>query len=191
MTDLKKHIIIGGSAGSFQTVVKITENIKRDFPFAIFLVLHRLKSVKTGFVEALSTKNKLKLIEPYDKEMIVPGTVYLAPSNYHLYIEYDGTISLSTEETVNHSRPSIDITFSSAAASLGDRAIGILLSGANADGAQGLYDLHKAGSMTIVQSPDEAQIPTMPQAALNLFKPDKVYTSDAIINFVTKLVNYG
>ena len=191
MTDFKRHIIIGGSAGSFQTVVKITENIKKDFPFAIFLILHRLKSVKTGFVEALSTKNKLKLVEPFDKEMIVPGTVYLAPSNYHLYIEYDGSISLSTEETVNHSRPSIDITFSSAATSLGERAIGILLSGANADGAQGLYELHKAGGMTIVQSPNDAQIPTMPQAALNLFKPDKVYTSEAIINFVSKLVNYG
>ena len=191
MTDLKRHIIIGGSAGSFQTVVKITENIKNDFPFAVFLILHRLKSVKTGFVEALSTKNKIKLIEPFDKEMIVPGTVYLAPSNYHLYIEYDSSISLSTEETVNHSRPSIDIAFSSAASSLGERAIGILLSGANADGAQGLFELHKAGGMTIIQSPSNAQIPTMPQAALNLFKPDKIYSSEAIINFVLNLINYG
>ena len=152
--------------------------------------MHRLKNVKSGFVESLTTKNRIKIVEPYDKEQITPGTIYLAPSNYHLYIEYDATISLSTEETVNHSRPSIDVTFASAAHNLGSRAIGILLSGANADGAQGLLEMHKAGAMTIVQAIDDAQIPTMPQAALNLFNPDKIYSAESIIKYVSKLVNY-
>jgi len=187
----KKNIIIGGSAGSFQTVVAILEKIKKDFPFSIFLILHRLKNVKSGFIEALSVKSKLKLKEPVDKEKIMPGTIYLAPSNYHMYIEYDNTISLSTEETINHSRPSIDATFVSAALSLQNNAIGVLLSGANSDGAQGIYAMHKEGAYTIVQDPKDSQIQTMTQAALNLFQPDKIMTSEQIIHYISKYINYG
>lgn len=186
----KKHIVIGGSAGSFQTVIAILEKIKKEFPFSIFLVLHRLKNVKSGFVEALTIKNRIKLVEPYDKERIMPGTIYLAPSNYHMYIEYDNTISLSTEETIHHSRPSIDATFLSAAISFQNKAMGILLSGANSDGADGIYRMHKEGAYTIVQDPADSQIQTMPQAALNLFEPDRIMTSEQIINYVSNYINY-
>lgn len=187
----KKNIVIGGSAGSFQTIIEILEKIKKkEFTFSIFMVLHRLKNVKSGFVEALSTKNKVRLLEPYDKENIMPGTIYLAPSNYHMYIEYDNTISLSTEEMINHSRPSIDATFMSAALSLQNNAIGILLSGANRDGAEGLHQMHKQGAFTIVQDPAESQIQTMPQAALNLFEPSRIMTSKQIVNYVSNYINY-
>ncbi len=187
-----KYIIIGGSAGSFQTVLKILEGLPKNYPYPIFLVLHRLKNVRSGFIEALSIKSKLKLTEPTDKEIIKPGKVYLAPANYHMYIEYDNMFSLSTEETVNHSRPSIDITFSSASFAFGKKVIGILLSGANKDGSVGLKNIKNNGGLSIVQNPKNAQIQTMPKAALELFEVNKILSSEEIINFVTKLhLRYG
>ncbi len=183
----KKYIVIGGSAGSFQTVLKILETLPRGYPYAVILVLHRLKNVKGGFIEALSVKSKLKLSEPKDKEKIELSKVYLAPSNYHLYVEFDNTFVLSTEETVNHSRPSIDITFSSIAFSFKEKVIGILLSGANRDGSAGLKDIKDAGGYTIVQDPKNAQIQTMPQSALDIFQPDKILTDTQIVDFLKKL----
>ena len=183
----KKYIVIGGSAGSFQTVLKILETLPRGYPYAVILVLHRLKNVKGGFIEALSVKSKLKLSEPKDKEKIEHSKIYLAPSNYHLYVEFDNTFVLSTEETVNHSRPSIDITFSSIAFSFKEKVIGILLSGANRDGSAGLKDIKDAGGYTIVQDPKNAQIQTMPQSALDIFQPDKILTDTEIVDFLKKL----
>ncbi len=183
----KKYIIIGGSAGSFQIILDLIEILPKNYPFPIFLILHRLKNVRTGFVEALSIKSKLKLVEPKDKDIIKTGNIYLAPANYHVYIEFDNTISLSIEEVVNHSRPSIDITFSSAAYSLKEKAVGVLLSGANRDGATGLFNIHKQKGITVVQDPDDAQIQTMPQAALDLFKADKIMNAKEIINYISKL----
>lgn len=184
----KKYIMIGGSAGSFQTVLKILEVLPKDYPHVIFLIMHRLKNVRKGFIEALSIKSNLVLIEPDDKEIILDGRVYLAPANYHMYLEYDDTFSLSTEETVNHSRPSIDISFFSAAFSFGSQVIGILLSGANKDGAAGLQEIKKAGGTAIIQDPKDSQIQTMPQAALNLFQPDKILSSDKIVEYLKNLV---
>ena len=183
----EKYIVIGGSAGSFQTVLALLEALPKKFPFPIFLVLHRLKNVKSGFIEALSIKSKIDLREPCDKEIIEAGNVYLAPANYHMYVEFDNTISLSIEETVNHSRPSIDVLFSSVANSLGNKVIGILLSGANRDGAVGLHNIKKNGGITVVEDPKTAQITTMPKAAVDLFKVDKIMVADEIINYVSKL----
>lgn len=183
----KKYVIIGGSAGSFQIILNLLEVLPKNFPFPVFLVLHRLKNVRNGFIEALSIKSKINLVEPYDKQSIEPGNLYLVPANYHMYIEYDNTILLSTEEAINHSRPSIDITFSSAAQSLKEKAVGILLSGANRDGAEGLWQIKKQGGITVVQDPKDAQIQTMPQAALDLFNVDKVMSADEIISYITKL----
>lgn len=184
---IQKYVIIGGSAGSFQTVLELLKNFPKNYPYPIFLVLHRLKNIRSGFIEALSIKSTLKLSEPYDKDIIEPGHIYLAPANYHLYIEFDNTISLSTEPPVNHSRPAIDTTFSSAAFSLKQKAVGILLSGANKDGAQGLHEIAKEGGYTIIQDPKDAQIQTMTKAALDIFNPNKILTSEKIINFVTNL----
>jgi two-component system chemotaxis response regulator CheB len=183
----KKYIVIGGSAGSFQTILQLLENMPKSIPFPIFLVLHRLKNVKSGFIEALSLKSKINIVEPDDKEIIQPGIIYLAPANYHMYLEFDNTISLSTEEPLNHSRPSIDITFLSAASSFKEKTIGVLLSGANKDGAAGLKVIKEMGGLTIVQDPKDAQIQTMPQAALDIFNVDRVLNSEAIINYISKL----
>ena len=104
-----KAIVIGGSAGSFQGVVKILSHLPKKFPLPIILCLHRLKHVRHGFVEALSIKSVIQVTEPYDKEAIKKGGVYLAPANYHMSVELGNYFALSTEEMVNNSRPAIDI----------------------------------------------------------------------------------
>ena len=182
-----KYILIGGSAGSFQSIVKILNNLPTDYKVPVFLCLHRLKHVRGGFVEALSIKSNLKVIEPEDKTMVMGGKVYLVPANYHMYIEVSNTIALSTEEPVNHSRPSIDLIFKSAAYAYGEKAVGILLSGANRDGAEGLKEIKDYGGTTIVQDPAEASVSVMPQSAFSLFKPDYIMTIDEIINYLNTI----
>lgn len=182
-----KAIVIGGSAGSFSVVSRILSKLNPDFQMPIILCLHRLKHVRSGLVEGLNIKSKIKVIEPFDKEKIKQNTVYLAPSNYHLFIEFDNTFSLSTEESYNHSRPSIDFTLSSAAMAFREKCLGILLTGANKDGAKGLKDIYDKKGYTIVQNPDTCDIKTMPQAALRLFEPQQIMTPDEIAEFLNSL----
>ncbi len=182
-----RYILIGGSAGSFQSIINILNNLPDNYNVPVFLCLHRLKHVRGGFVEALSIKSQLKVIEPEDKEMIMGGKVYLAPANYHMYLEVTNSIALSTEEPVNHSRPSIDLTFKSAAYAFGDKVIGILLSGANKDGAEGLREIKEYGGTVIVQDPDEASVPVMPQSALNVVEPDYIMTINEIITYLNTI----
>ncbi len=182
-----KGIIIGGSAGSFQIITKILSSLPTNFKYPVFLCLHRLKHVRSGFIEALEIKSKLPIVEPEDKTIIKKGVVYLAPSNYHMYIDYTQRFSLSTEPAVNYSRPSIDLSFFSASASYREKLVGIILSGANKDGAKGIESVKKLGGLTIVQDPKEAQIKTMPNSAIELIKPDYVLTTDKICKFLNEL----
>ncbi len=182
-----KAIVIGGSAGSFSVVSRILSKLNPDFQTPIILCLHRLKHVRSGLVEGLNIKSKITVIEPFDKEKIKQNTVYLAPSNYHLFIEFDNTFSLSTEESYNHSRPSIDFTLSSAAMAFREKCLGILLTGANKDGAKGLKDIYDKKGYTIVQNPDTCDIKTMPQAALRLFEPQQILTPDEIAEYLNSL----
>ncbi len=182
-----KAIVIGGSAGSFQGIVKILSALPDSFDIPIIMCLHRLKHVRNGFVEALSLKSVPEVIEPEDKQPIKKGKVYLAPANYHLCIELGNYFSLSTEEMVNNSRPAIDLTFFSASYVFRDKMVGILLSGANRDGGYGMQAVKNKGGLTIVQDPAECMIDTMPKAALDLTTIDHVYTIDNIISFLGNL----
>lgn len=182
-----KAVVIGGSAGSFQGIVKILSHLPPDFPLPIIMCLHRLKHVRNGFVEALSIKSIMEVTEPYDKENIKKGKVYLAPANYHLCIELGHYFSLSTEEMINNSRPAIDLTLSTAAYVYRDKLIGILLSGANRDGGMGMKYIKDRGGLTIVQDPQECMIDTMPNAALNATTIDYVLKVDQIVDFFTEL----
>ncbi|AHM59834.1 cheb methylesterase [Flammeovirgaceae bacterium 311] len=182
-----KAIVIGGSAGSFQGITKILSSIPEDFNLPIIMCLHRLKHVRNGFTEALSIKSKKPVIEPYDKENIKKGMVYLAPANYHLCLELGNSFSLSTEDMVNNSRPAIDITLDSAAYVYKDKLVGILLSGANKDGAMGMKRIKERGGLTIVQEPGECMIDTMPTAALEATTIDHVLKVDEIIRFLNEL----
>ena len=182
-----KAIIIGGSAGSFQIVTRIIASLPANYPIPIIMCLHRLKHVRSGFVEALSIKSKMPIIEPHDKEPIKSGRIYLAPANYHLYIELGNRFALSTEDVVNHSRPSIDLSFFSASYNYKRKLVGIILSGANKDGALGLKSVKDNGGLTIVQDPVECQVPTMTQASINATKVDHVYSTKQIIDFLLNL----
>ncbi|HYF67139.1 MAG TPA: chemotaxis protein CheB [Ohtaekwangia sp.] len=182
-----KAVVIGGSAGSFQGVVKILSQLPKGFPLPIIMCLHRLKHVRNGFVEALSIKSVVQVTEPNDKENIKKGSVYLAPSNYHMSVELGNYFSLSTEEMVNNSRPAIDITLSTSAYVYKEKLIGILLSGANRDGALGMKHIHDRGGVTIVQEPSECMIDTMPKAALALSPMDHVMKIDQIVQFLKEL----
>jgi two-component system chemotaxis response regulator CheB len=182
-----KAVVIGGSAGSFSVVTKLLSQLKADFPLPVIVCLHRLKHVRSGLVESIRLKSALEVIEPNDKEQIVGGKVYLAPSNYHMFVEYDGTFSLSTEEPLNHSRPSIDHTLSSAAYVYRNKLIGIVLTGANKDGAKGMKDIADKKGVTIIQDPKTCEVDTMPKSVTRLITPDMVLSPDEILKYLNQL----
>ncbi|HSZ72495.1 MAG TPA: chemotaxis protein CheB, partial [Cytophagaceae bacterium] len=185
-----KAVVIGGSAGSFQVLVKLLSTIPADFQLPIIIASHRLKHIRSGFVEALSLKSIKAIEEPEDKDPIKKGKVYLAPSNYHLSIELGNTFSLSTEEMINNSRPAIDITFETAAYVFKEKMIGILLTGANKDGALGMKAVADHGGMTIVQNPLECLVDTMPKAALSVTSVDHILRIEELISFFKQLHKY-
>jgi two-component system chemotaxis response regulator CheB len=182
-----KAIVIGGSAGSFQGITRILSKVPEDFPIPIIMCLHRLKHVRNGFIEALSIKSIKDVIEPYDKESIRKGKVYLAPANYHLSIELGNYFSLSTEQMVNNSRPSIDITLETASFAYKNKLIGILLSGANKDGALGMKSIKERGGLTVIQDPAECLIDTMPAAAQMMTEIDYTLSVEDVVKLFEEI----
>ena len=183
-----KAIIIGGSAGSFAVMCKILAGIRPDFPLPIIVSLHRQKHIRSGLAENMAQRSVLPVVEPYDKDYIERGTVYLAPANYHMFVEPDGTLSLSIEPTSCFCRPAIDYTLSSAAQAYRNKCVGIILTGANKDGAEGLKDIADKGGYTIVQDPETADVQTMPRAALRLITPNQILSPEKIIDFLNSIV---
>lgn len=179
--------MIGGSAGSFDVVCQILAALPADFSLPIIICLHRLKEIREGFVEALSLKSVLPVVEPYDKQKIKGGFIYLAPANYHLYVSLYKQFNLSTEEVVNYSRPSIDLTFHTVGYAYKTKALGIILSGANKDGAMGLKSLKRHGGTAIVQDVEEAKVKTMPEKAKELTPIDQELKTNEIINLLNRI----
>ena len=159
-------IVIGGSWGGIQASLSILEGLPPDYSIPIVLVLHRLRNQEGSLQDVFSKKLSLQATEVEEKEPLLPGHVYLAPANYHVLFEKDHTFSLDDSELENYSRPSIDVTFTSAADVFGKNTVGILLSGASRDGSSGLNDIFEKGGTAIVQDPQEAEVATMPQAAI-------------------------
>lgn len=159
-------IVIGGSAGSLLVLTEILDALPHHFGPPVVIVLHRLRNVQSEMGRLLSTTRKI--VEPEDKEPVREHCIYLAPQNYHLLVEADRTFMLDYSELVNYSRPSIDMTFSSIADVYGARTLGILLSGANKDGAEGLCQIIAAGGTGIVQDPQTAAFGAMPQSAIEM-----------------------
>lgn len=180
-------IVIGGSAGSFPIITNILENMPPKFSIPIILCIHRLKHISAGLQETLSLVSKNIVIEPFHNEIIQEKTIYVAPSNYHCIIEEDKRFALSTEDVINFTRPSIDVLFSSAAKAYNSKLIGIILSGANKDGAYGLSEIKKHGGITIVQDPQDAQVNTMPKSAIDMQKPDFILHSESIISCIKNM----
>ncbi|WP_221391733.1 chemotaxis protein CheB [Dyadobacter sp. NIV53] len=180
-------VVIGGSAGSLEVLFKLLPLLRPDLSLSIIIILHRRNSGDSSLAELLSTKTTLPLNEVEDKDAILPGYIYLAPSDYHLLIEKDYTFSLDYSEKINFSRPSIDVTFESAADIYGSSMAGIILSGANEDGTKGLKAIKNAGGITIAQNPDTAQMPLMPQHAISHVGIESVLTVREIAGFINGL----
>nr|WP_319395492.1 chemotaxis protein CheB [uncultured Desulfobacter sp.] len=161
-------VVIGGSAGSIEVVLSLLGNLQPDYPLPIIIVIHLHPSDRGGLAGQMDGQTAIRVKEAREKAPIEPGTVYTAPADYHLLVEHDKTFALSVDDRVNYARPSIDVLFESAAFVYGKNLIGILLSGANNDGAQGLSVIKRAGGLTVVQAPETAQYPVMPQAAVNI-----------------------
>jgi two-component system chemotaxis response regulator CheB len=158
-------VAVGTSWGGLSALTKLLGALPGDFKIPVVLVQHRSKDSERLLVQLLQDATDLKVCEIEDKDPLTPGTVHVAPANYHVLIE-DGYASLTIEEPVRFSRPSIDVMFSSAADTYRSAAIGVVLTGANEDGAQGLAQIVKRGGLALVQDPKTAEIPIMPQAAI-------------------------
>ena len=185
---ISKPLLIGGSAGSVPVVIRLIEAFPSNLKAPVIIVIHRQRNVESQMASILSKANdRTRIIEPCDKEQILPGNIYLAPQNYHLLIESDKTFSLDYSESVQYSRPSIDVTFESAAKVFKEDLIGILLSGASNDGAAGVQSILQYGGIAIVQDPATAEYPAMPLAAIKVSKDAQVLTPVAIISFIKTL----
>lgn len=172
-------ILIGGSAGSISVCVSLLKALKKEQPVPVVLIIHRMRNVVSELDKLLSKETGIKKItEPEDKQAISSGKVYLAPQNYHLLFEEDGCFSLDYSDAIHYSRPSIDVSFESAALVYGKQVLAILLSGANADGAKGVSLLAELGAECWVQDPASAQYPAMPSAAIAISNKIKVLTED-------------
>ncbi len=184
VTNPVKLVIIGGSAGSLEVVLKVLALITDKPSFALVIVMHRKSGEDSLLEELLAIKTKIKVQAVEDKTEMKPATIYIAPSDYHLLFEKNSTLSLDTSEKVNYSRPSIDVSFESAADVYGSDLVGILLSGANSDGTEGLAAIKAAGGTTIVQDPETAETPYMPKYAIQHLQPDYILDAKGIAAFL-------
>lgn len=177
-------VVIGASAGAIDALGTILPALPASYPLPVLIVVHVPARRQSRLAELFSSRCPLTVKEAEDKESILPGTIYFAPSDYHLLVEPDFTLSLSSDEPVLYSRPAIDVLFQSAADAYGDGLTGIILTGANADGAAGLRAVHAAGGTALVQDPATAQGPAMPRAALAACPAARSYALDTIATFL-------
>jgi Chemotaxis response regulator containing a CheY-like receiver domain and a methylesterase domain len=179
-------IIIGGSAGSLNGVLSVLPEIAGIVSFAVIIVLHRKPAGENILVNLLAAKTRLTVKEAEEKEPILPGHMYIAPADYHLLVEKDYSFSLDVSEKVHYSRPSIDVTFESAAEAFGPKAIAILLSGANIDGAAGMQKIKECGGVCIVQEPGSAEVGVMPQQAIDTVAVDKILPTEKMAAWINE-----
>lgn len=182
-----KVLIIGGSAGSLEVLIELLPQLNFIPDFAIVLVLHRKSAEDSTLEELITFKTSIPVAEVEDKTPLLPGFIYIAPSDYHLLFENDDILSLDTSEKINYSRPSIDVSFESAAEVYGPALVGILLSGANADGTEGLLAIKRAGGTVLVQLPETAMVPFMPVNAIANANPDYVLDVKGMLEFINHI----
>jgi len=167
-------VVIGASAGGIEALPQVISRLPSDFPWPLIIAVHLLRSKESNLAEFLDKKSYMRVFEARSGDLPQPGTAYLAPSNYHLLVEDDLSLSLSIDEPVNFSRPSIDVLFESAADALGPDLIAVILTGANSDGAEGMRRAKELGALTIVQDPKEAKMQIMPERAIAATKIDHI-----------------
>lgn len=162
---MRRLVAVGASAGGFQALTQILGRLPVDFAGSVAIVQHRRADESSLLRELLAQRSRLPVLEPCHGAPLRPGHVYIAPPDYHLLVE-PGALALSIDPPVNRSRPSIDVLFESAANSYRHRAVGVVLTGANSDGANGAALLHRMGAPLLVQDPATAEAAACPAAAL-------------------------
>jgi two-component system, chemotaxis family, protein-glutamate methylesterase/glutaminase len=181
--------VIGASSGGWNALKTILGALPEDFPLAIMVVMHRHPHSDDYLEKSLDNDCAVRIKQADEKESIISGTVYFAPPNYHLLIEDIHTLSLSVARAVNYARPSIDVLFESAAYVYGDTLAGLILTGANNDGAGGLKKIKDMGGLVLVQDPETAEATAMPRAAIAATDPDFVLPLGEIGAFLKDLVS--
>jgi two-component system chemotaxis response regulator CheB len=179
-------VAVGTSWGGLSAMTKLLGRLPEDFPIPIVVVQHRSKDSDRLLVQLLQDSTGLKVCEIEDKDVLSAGTVHIAPADYHVLVE-SGYLSLTLEEPVRFSRPSIDVMFTSAADAYGPATIGVILTGANDDGAKGLADIVKRGGTALIQDPKTAEIKIMPESALKATPTAEVLSLDNLAPRLIKL----
>lgn len=187
MHQSNKILLLGGSAGGFGVILNILKSIPKNFPIPILVIVHRNPKFESNFEKVFEKNFSIQIKTASDKEPIKEGHAYFAPPGYHLLIEPDFKLALDNSEPVQFSRPSIDVTFESVSEVYQENCIAILFSGANQDGAKGLLAIKNRGGQCIVQDPQSADVPTMPQAAIDIQAYHHIYTTEEIIKYIHQL----
>ncbi|WP_395337321.1 chemotaxis protein CheB [Novosphingobium sp. BL-8H] len=179
-----RAVVIGASAGGIQALSHILPLLPEGYPMPVLVVIHMPADGGNVLAPLFQKKCRLSVREAEDKEPATPGTIFFAPPGYHMLVEAEGTLALSSDEPVLHSRPSIDVLLESAADAFDEQVIGVILTGASPDGARGLRAIADAGGIAIVEDPSAAYASAMPLAALDLCPTAMVLSLDAIGAFL-------
>jgi two-component system chemotaxis response regulator CheB len=182
-------IVIGVSAGGMNALGTILPCFPADFALPVIIVQHMDPNSHDYLADHLNRKCNIQVKEAEDKESIINGVAYIAPANYHLLLEEDRTLSLSVDDLVNYSRPSIDVMFETAADVYTKRLVGVVLTGANADGSKGLTKIKTLGGLAVVQDPATAHVDYMPKAAIASTRVDHILPLEEIASLLLKLSN--
>jgi two-component system chemotaxis response regulator CheB len=182
-------VVIGASWGGVDVLMKLVKALPSDWTLPLVIVQHQHPNSGTALQRILRKLTSLVVVDVEDKDVIKPGHIYIAPANYHLLVEGDRSFSLAISAPVNYSRPSIDVTFESLSRVFQERCIGVILTGANDDGAEGLKKIKSEGGHTLAQSPATAEAPIMPAAAIATGAVDAVLEPAEIVPHLQHLLN--
>ena len=183
-----RAVVIGVSAGGFRALSAVLPSLDRKLPLPVFIVQHMSPLTEPYLVEHLQNLCQVEVKLAEDKETPRPAVIYLAPPDYHLLVEEDYSLALSLENRVNYSRPSIDVLFESAAEVYLNSLIGVIMTGANADGTKGLMRIKECGGLTIVQAPETAEVDTMPESAIDSVEVDYIVPLDKLGEILNLMV---
>lgn len=183
-----RAVVIGVSTGGVSALKIVLGALPAEFPVPVLVVTHITPDSDNGLAVLLNTLCAIRVKEADEQEILTPGTVYLAPANYHLLVERDGTLAFSIDPPVNFARPSIDVLFESAAEVFGPALIGIIMTGAGFDGSKGLQKIKNCGGTAIIQDPADAEMDSMPKSALQLLKADHVVPLQEIPGLLLRLL---
>lgn len=182
-----KVIVMGLSSGGMEALKTIFAALPGNFKIPIVIVQHLSPRSDSQWIEILNKRYGITIKEAEEKEMIKSGTIFLAPPNYHLLLEKNGSFSLSIDERVSYARPAIDVLFDTAAEAFGKKVVGVVMTGSNQDGAAGLKKIKKCGGLAVVQNPETAFSSYMPQEAISQAEPHHILDLQGIIAFLKSI----